>query len=250
MKRFYKEVSVAEISPSPGGRGQDGEAGLGEGETPRFQILLDGRPVKTPAKNMLALPTRALAEAIVAEWRGQGETIDPVSMPFLRLADTVIDGVAANRADVIAAILRFGENDLLCYRAHQPPELAQLQAQGWDPVLAWARRRHGADFAVVEGFSHADQPAATLAVFRAALESHDSFSLAALHVVASAAGSLVLALALADGEKNAAQVFTLSRIDEDYQASKWGRDHEAEVRAGNLARELDKAAGFLAAVRS
>jgi chaperone required for assembly of F1-ATPase len=230
MKRFYKEVSVGEAE---------------EG----FRILLDGRPVRTPAKNMLALPTRALAEAIAAEWRGQGETIDPVSMPFLKLANTVIDGVAANRAEIIAAILRFGEHDLLCYRAHQPPELAQLQAQGWDPALAWARRRLGVEFAVVEGFAHADQPAATLAIFRAALESYDSFSLAALHVVASVAGSLVLALALADGERNPAQVFALSRIDEDYQASKWGRDHEAEIRATNLARELDKAAEFIAAAR-
>ena len=231
MKRFYKDVAAAE-----------GEGG--------FRVLLDGRPVKTPAANMLALPTRALAEAIAGEWRGQGETIDPVSMPFLRLADTVIDGVAANREAVIAAILRFGENDLLCYRAHQPPELAQLQAESWDPVLAWARRRHGVEFVVVEGFAHADQPLSTLEAFRAALESHGSFSLAALHVVASIAGSVVLALALADGELVSAQVFALSRIDEDYQAGKWGRDQEAEVRAGNLARELDKAAAFINAARA
>ncbi len=228
MKRFYKAVSVGEAD--------DG-----------LRILLDGRPVKTPAKNMLAVPTRALADAIAAEWAGQGETIDPVSMPFLRLADTVIDGVAANRDAVIAAILRFAENDLLCYRAHQPPDLVRLQGEGWDPVLAWARNRYGVNFVVVEGFTHADQPPATLEAFRTALAALDSFSLAALHVVASIAGSVVLALALAEGERNAAQVFALARIDEDYQASKWGRDHEAEVRASNLARELDKAAEFIAA---
>lgn len=231
MKRFYKTASVGEA--------EDG-----------FRVLLDGKPVKTPAKNMLALPTRALADAIAAEWDGQGDEIDPVSMPFLKLANTVIDGVAANRAEVIGAILRFGENDLLCYRAHQPPELAKLQAEGWDPVLEWARRTHGAEFVIVEGFTHADQPPATLAAFRAVLEKQDSFALAALHVVASIAGSVVLALALAAGERNAAQVFALSRIDEDYQASKWGRDHEAEIRAANLARELDKAAAFIAAARA
>jgi chaperone required for assembly of F1-ATPase len=231
MKRFYKDVSVAQTD--------DG-----------FRVLLDGRPVKTPAKNMLALPTQALANAIAQEWRGQGDDIEPVSMPFLKLANTVIDGVAANRTDVITAILRFGENDLLCYRAHQPPELATLQAEGWDPVLAWARRRYGVEFAVVEGFSHTDQPAATLDAFRAALEAQDSFSLAALHVIASVAGSVVLALALAEGELVPAQVFSFSRIDEDYQASKWGRDHEAEVRASNLARELDKAAEFMTAART
>jgi len=251
MKRFYKEVSVAEIPPSPGGRGQGGaaSAALGEWETPRFQILLDGKPVTTPARNLLALPARALAEAIAAEWAAQGDEIVPVSMPFLRLAHTVIDGVAANRGAVIGAILRFGENDLLCYRAHQPPELVRLQAEGWDPVLAWARARYDVDFAVVEGFTHQDQPPATLAAFRAALEEKDSFALAALHVAASIAGSVVLALALADGELTPARVFSLSRIDEDYQASKWGRDHEAEIRAASLARELDKAAAFLAAAR-
>jgi chaperone required for assembly of F1-ATPase len=231
MKRFYKEVAAAQA--------EDG-----------FRILLDGRPVKTPAKNMLALPTRALGEAIAAEWRGQGNTIDPVLMPFLKLANTVIDGVAANRAEVITAILRFGENDLLCYRAHQPLELAKLQAESWDPVLAWACRRHGAEFTIVEGFNHADQPRATLDVFRAALEKQDSFSLAALHVIASIAGSVVLALALVDGELNPAQIFALSRIDEDYQTGKWGRDQEAEIRAGNLASELDKAAAFIAAARA
>ncbi len=231
MKRFYKEVSVAE-----------GEGG--------FRVLLDGKPVRTPAGYSLALPTRALAEAIAEEWRGQGDAIDPVSLPFLKLANTVIDGVAANRAEVITAILRFGENDLLCYRAHQPLELAQLQAEGWDPVLAWARRRHGVEFILVEGFAHADQPLATLEAFRAALESHDSFSLAALHVIASIAGSVVLALALAEGELVPARVFALSRIDEDYQAGKWGRDDEAEIRASNLVRELDKAAAFITAARA
>jgi chaperone required for assembly of F1-ATPase len=231
MKRFYKLVAVAEA--------EDG-----------LRVLLDGRPVITPAKNMLALPTRALAEAIAEEWRGQGDVVEPVSMPFLKLANTVIDGVADNRAEVITAILRFAENDLLCYRAHQPPELAQLQADGWDPLLAWARRKYGAQFVVVQGFNHEDQPAATLEAFRTALESQDSFALAALHVLASIAGSVVLALALAEGEIMPAQLFALSRIDEDYQASKWGRDHEAEVRASNLAREIDKAAEFLAASRT
>ena len=231
MKRFYKQVSV--------GEGEDG-----------FRVLLDGRPVKTPAKQFLALPTRALAEAIAAEWAGQGEEVAPLSMPFLRLADTVIDGVAANRAAVVEAILRFGENDLLCYRAHQPPDLVQRQRDGWDPILDWARRRYGVEFVVLEGFGHQDQPEQTLSAFRAALERQDSFSLAALHVVASIAGSVVLALALAEGELAPAQLFALSRIDEEYQAGKWGRDHEAEVRATNLARELDKAAEFLTAARS
>jgi chaperone required for assembly of F1-ATPase len=228
MKRFYKEVSVAQA--------EDG-----------FRVLLDGCPVKTPARNVLALPTPALAEAIAEEWRGQGDEIAPAAMPFLRLANTVIDGVVPNRAGVIDAILRFGENDLLCYRAGQPAELAARQREGWDPVLDWARQRHGVEFVVVEGFTHADQPAATLAAFRAALNRQDAFSLAALHVVASITGSVVLALTLAEGERSTAEIFALSRIDEEHQAATWGRDHEAEARAANLARELETAAAFMAA---
>ena len=230
MKRFYKDVSV-----------QGGAEG--------FAVLLDGRPVKTPGHNGLVLPTRALAEAIAGEWRAQDGEIVPTTMPLLRLANTVIDGIALNREDVIGAILRFGENDLLCYRAEQPRELAALQARNWDPLLAWAARRYGVTFQTTAGFTHIDQPADTLAVLRAAVRGYDAFALAALHVVASIAGSLVLALALAEGETTPARLFELARLDEDYQAGKWGQDTEAQVRATALARELDKAAEFLAASR-
>ena len=148
MKRFYKEVSVA---PVEGG----------------FAVLLDGKPVKTPARHALTLPTQTLAAAIAAEWREQGTEIIVTTMPLLRLANTVIDGIAANREQVIGAILRFGENDLLCYRAHQPPELLGRQRAGWDPWLDWARQKHGADMTVAEGLTHVDQTPEALAIGRA-----------------------------------------------------------------------------------
>jgi chaperone required for assembly of F1-ATPase len=227
MKRFYKDVSVA--------KSENG-----------FQVLLDGRPVKTPAKNTLSLPTQALANSIAAEWAAQGDTVDPVSMPHLKLANAVIDGVSANREEVIGAILRFGENDALCYRAHEPPELARRQHEGWDPMLAWVERRFGARLGTAAGLNHIDQPPEALAALRAAVAAHDDFSLAALHVLASVTGSLVLALALSQGETSAAHAFKMSRLDEDYQAEKWGLDTEAQTRARNLSRELDKAAEFIA----
>jgi chaperone required for assembly of F1-ATPase len=229
MKRFYKQVSVA---PGVGG----------------FCVLLDGKPVKTPARNQLVLPTEALALAIAAEWQSQGEAIIAQSMPLLRLANTVIDGVAANRASVIAAILRFGENDLLCYRTHQPPELAARQREGWDPLLDWARQRHGAQLKVVEGLGHVDQTLDALAALREPLEGFDAFTLGGLHVIASITGSLVLALAVADSTIPGAYAFELSRIDETYQAEKWGQDAEAAKRAHALAHELDKAVELIAAV--
>lgn len=230
MKRFYKEVSVA---PSDGG----------------FAVLLDGRSVKTPARNMLALPTEKLAAAIASEWRAQGEEVVATSMPLLRLSNTVMDGVIPNREGVIDAILRFGENDLTCYRAHQPPDLVARQREGWDPLVVWVRQKFGAELRVAEGITHVDQPAQALAALRQALTGYDSFTLAGLHVVASITGSLVLALAVAEGETSGAHAFALSRIDENYQAEKWGEDAEAAKRATALAHELDKAVELMAALR-
>lgn len=230
MKRFYKEVSVA--------------AGING-----FAVLLDGKPVKTPGRRALALPTQTLAEAIAVEWQSQGAEINVLTMPLLRLANTVIDGVALNPGGVVAAILRFGENDLLCYRAHQPPDLAARQAQGWDPLLVWVRQRHGAIMRVAEGLGHVDQSPDALGALRQALDEFDPFTLAALHVIASITGSAVLALAVVEGFIPGGHAFQLSRIDETYQAEKWGEDIEAQKRATALAHELDKAVELIAAVR-
>lgn len=230
MKRFYKQVAAA--------RAEDG-----------FRILLDGRPVRTPAKNTLAVPTSALAEALAAEWAGQGEEIDPVSMPLLRLTNTVIDG-APHREALIAAILRFGENDALCYRAHQPRDLALRQREAWDPMLEWAAQHHGAHLKAAAGFNHIDQPPEALAALHDAVSGFDDYTLAGLHVIASVTGSLVLALAVAECRTTAAHVFELSRIDETYQIEKWGSDVEAAKRAAALAHELDKAFELILLTRS
>jgi len=231
MKRFYKQVSVA---PAEGG----------------FGVLLDGKSVQTPARNTLVLPTERLADAIAAEWRGQGEEVVVTSMPLLRLANTTIDGVSTNREDVIKAILRFGENDLICYRAHQPPDLAARQRAGWDPLLDWVAQRHGARMRVAQGLNHVDQPSETLAALRAPLEGLDAFTLAGLHVVASVTGSMVLALTVMDDTLSGARAFELSRIDETYQAEKWGQDAEAAKRTAALAHELDKAMELIALSRT
>ncbi len=231
MKRFYKEVSIA---PADGG----------------FAVLLDGKPVKTPARNTLLLPTDRLALAIAQEWRRQGEEIIATTMPLLRLANTVIDGVAQRQSEVIGAILRFGENDLLCYRAHQPPDLVLRQRTGWDPLLDWVRLRHSAQMRVAQGLGHVDQTPDALLALRQALEEHDAFTLGGLHVIASITGSLVLALAVAEGFTTGAHAFELSRIDETYQAEKWGEDAEAAKRTAALAHELDKAVELIAAARA
>ena len=230
MKRFYKDVGVA--------RTPDG-----------FQVLLDGKPVRTPGRNALLLPAQAMADAIADEWRGQGEEIIPASMTMLRLANTALDGIKASREAVIDSILRFGEHDVTCYFAERPAALVARQTEAWCPMLEWAASRHGAKLATSTGVGHVEQPAEALASLRAAIAAHDDFALAALHVFASITGSLVLALALADAAINPAQAFQMSRLDEDHQASQWGQDAESTARAHALARELDVAFAFLAASR-
>jgi chaperone required for assembly of F1-ATPase len=222
MKRFYKDVTVEETA---GG----------------FRFLLDGKPVRTPAQQPLLLPTETLTEAIAKEWRDQDEEMRPAAMPLTRLVHTVLDGVQTTRPDVIAAILRFGENDLLSYRVETPVELAARQLN-WNDLLEWASERHDARLAVTSGIQHVEQPAETRAALQRAVEARDDFELTALHVLASVSGSLVLGLAVLDGRLSAAEAFALSRLDETYQAEKWGRDHEAEQRAARLAAEMEHAA--------
>jgi chaperone required for assembly of F1-ATPase len=229
MKRFYKDAAAE--------KSDDG-----------FRVLLDGRPVCTPGGNLLALPSAALADAIAGEWRGQGEEIVPTAMPMLRLANTVIDGMAANREAVIDSILRFGAHELLCYRAEEAV-LAARQASLWTPMLDWAAANFGVVLKPGTGVMHVEQPPEALAKLRAAIAAHDDYALAALHVMASITGSLILALAVTGGRIEASEGFRLSRVDEDYQAEKWGRDAEAEARARGLGQELDLAAAFLAASR-
>lgn len=231
MKRFYKNVTADE---TPEG----------------FRILLDGRPVRTPGGRSLLLPNAALADAIAAEWRRQGDEIDPLAMPMLRLANTALDGIADRRGETVAGLLRIGEHDLLCYRADGPPELMRLQAEGWDPLLDWAAMHLDAQLAITAGIGHVDQTAEAMTALSDAIAARDDFALVALSLAVSVTGSLVLGLAMTQGRLAPAEAFRLSRIDEDYQAGKWGRDAEAEARARRMAREMDVAAAFLAAARA
>ena len=230
MKRFYKDVAVDRTA---------------EG----WRILLDGKPVKTPGRNDLLLPQARLADVIAGEWRAQADEVAPVSMPMLRLANTVIDGVTPNRESVIAAILRFGEHDAICHRATWPAELVARQGEAWTPMLEWAASRHGARLETIVGLGEITQPPGTLDKLRGAVAAYDDFALAALHVMASITGSLVLALALAEGAINPAQAFQMSRLEEDHQAAQWGQDAEASARVQALAREMVVATAFLAASR-
>ncbi|MFD2172745.1 ATP12 family chaperone protein [Rhodobacter lacus] len=196
-----------------------------------YTVLLDARAVKTPAKRALVVPTRAMAEAMAAEWQAQGEKIEPATMPVTRSANAALDKVATQMAEVAELIAAYGETDLLCYRAERPADLIALQAEGWDHWLDWAEARHGARLSITQGVVPILQPAHALVALARRVEAYDIWELAALHDLVGLTGSLVLGLAVADGALTAAEAWDVSRIDEAYQIAQWGADEEAEELA-------------------
>lgn len=199
----------------------------GDGWTAR----LDGRPIRTPSKRPLVVPTEAMAEALAAEWAAQGEVVDPVSMPVTRAANTAIDRVAGHREEVIDMLAGYGETDLLCYRAEGPGSLTSRQAQAWDPLLDWADEVFGARLVSVAGVMPHTQSPSALARLRAAVSALDAFELTGFHDLVTLSGSLVIGLAVERGRLAPGVAWDISRIDEDYQADLWGRDEEAEHMA-------------------
>lgn len=229
-KRFYKEVTVAETA--------DG-----------FVVHLDGRPVRTPAKALLALPTRAAAQLVADEFAAQGEHIDPVTMPVLRLANTAIDGVAADIQAVMEDILRFASSDLVCYRADAPEALVARQQEAWDPVIDWVRQRLGARLYLAEGVMHVEQPREAIGAIGVHLrQREDPLRLAAIHVMTTLMGSALLALAVESGEIDAEMAWAAAHVDEDWNIEQWGEDAEAAARRSYRKNDMMGAARLIKAL--
>jgi len=211
-KRFW---TVARPTPAAGG----------------FGVALDGRALKTPAGAALVVPTEALAAAIAAEWDALDGEIRPDRLPLTRAANSAIDRILPSPGPVAEAIADYGRDDLLCYRAATPLALADRQAAGWDPWLAWAARELHAPLVAVAGIAHEPQPEASFAALRAAVAAHGPFALAGLHGLVALSGSLVLGLAVARGALAPEAAWELGRLDETWQAEHWGLDAEAEAAA-------------------
>jgi len=224
-KRFYKEAGVEE---------RDG----------LFHLTLDGRLAKTPGKHALAVPSRELAEAMAHEWAGQGAEIDPSTMPITRIVNSAIDGVSARLAEVVDDLVRYAGSDLIYYRVSEPARLVQSQDAAWNPILDWAKEVHGARFTLAEGVMHVTQPDEAIAAIRAVIERiHSPIALAALHVMTTLSGSVLIALAHASGPLDADQAWAAAHVDELYQESVWGEDYEAMERRRR--READFRAASL-----
>jgi chaperone required for assembly of F1-ATPase len=226
-KRFYRTVSV-------------------DGAAPAFRVLLDGKPIRTPARRELALPARALAKAVAAEWEAQGEHIDPATMPLTRLVNSALDGVTGREPEVRAEIAKYAASDLLCYRAEEPAELAHRQGRAWDPVLAWAHEALGARLLLGQGIAPVTQPPAAGAAIDRALAGLDAFALAAHHVMTTLTSSALLALAQARGRLTAEEAWAAAHVDEDWQISQWGEDAEAKARRDRRWEEMQAASRLLA----
>lgn len=224
MKRFWKFADTVEAA---GGHA----------------ITLDGRPVKTPARAELRVPTRTLADAIAAEWNESGETIDPGAMPLTGLANAAIDRISPDKEAFAAGLAGYGESDLTCYRAEGPELLVRWQAESWDALLEWARRRYDVDFHCQTGVMHVEQPEETVRKLRHAVATLDNFQLAGLSPLVTIGGSLVAALAVFEEMIPAETAWEAVSLDDRWQLEQWGDDPEA--RAALDARRQD----FLAAAR-
>jgi chaperone required for assembly of F1-ATPase len=224
-KRFWTDVSVAE----------DGTG---------WQVFLDTRPVRTPAKAPLSLPSAAMAEAVAAEWAAQDKVIDPRTMPVTRSANSAIDRVTPQKAEVAAMLAAYGETDLLCHRAEGPDRLVALQAEGWDPLLDWADATFGARLHTTAGILPVAQDGMALKRLSDAVSGLDAFRLTALHDLVALSGSLVLGLAVAHGRLDAPTGWRLSRIDEAWQIAQWGEDEEAVEAAAFKFGEFTHALRF------
>ncbi len=209
-------------------------------------VHLDKRPVRTPAKAPLVVPTRALAQAIADEWLAQEGAVRPATMPFTRMANSAIDKVTPLHAAVVAEVAGYGATDLLCYRAVGPLALVARQAADWDHLLDWAADALQAPLVVTVGVIPVEQPAASVARLTAGVAAMSPFALVALHDLTAISGSLVLGLAVAAGRLTALQAFDLSRIDEVWQAEEWGEDDEAAEIQMLKRQAMAEAGRFLA----
>lgn len=225
QKRFWKEATAD--------KRDDG-----------YGVFLDGRPVATPNKTPLIMPTLKMAQAAAAEWAAQDDQIDPLSMPVTRSANSALDKVAPQQAEVVSMLAEYGDTDLLCYRAAGPAELIERQAKQWDPMIDWAEEEFGGRLQVGEGVMHVPQDPALLSNLHAEVASFDNFALTAVHDLVSISGSLVLGIAVTRGAVDVDHAWSLSRIDEHWQIEQWGEDDEATEAESKKKASFEHASRF------
>lgn len=212
LKRFWKNAEVVD----------KGDA---------FTVTLDGRDVKTPAKALLLVPSRPMAEAIADEWQAQGDRINPLTMPVTRSANAALDKVATQHAEVAELVADYGGSDLICYRADGPRGLVERQNKAWDPLVDWSATALSAPLKITSGVMPITQSKSTLKALHDATLSLDPFRLTAFHDLVSLSGSLILGFAVVEDHVPVDKAWAISRIDEEWQIEQWGEDEEASEQA-------------------
>lgn len=231
MKRFYQKAEAAKRARA-------------------YAITLDGKPIKTPGKHDLLVPSGALAAVIAEEWNTQETEVRTATMPLTRLATTAVDRVATERDAIIHQTANYAATDLVCYRATHPPALAARQQAVWQPLIDWAALRYDAPLVVTSGVIPKKQSTESLRAFAAAVTEHDDFALTALHIATAACGSLIIALALLEGQLDAQEAFAASQLDESFQIEGWGEDAEQAERRRALAADIQATARFISLLRA
>jgi len=239
------EVNLTPSKPSAKRARRFYDAAWAEAVETGWAVVLDGRPVNTPQRARLTVPSAPLAEAIAQEWNAQEAEIKPAAMPLTRLANSAIDRAAPRRDEVIEGLLAYGESDLLCYRAEWPQKLGVLQARAWDPLLDWAREGLGANLHVVAGVMHTTQPRAAIAALEGALHAQSDFALTAMNQMTTLTASLVLSLAIAYERLSVEEAWRDAHIDEDWQIAQWGEEASAKQRREARWADMAAAACFL-----
>ncbi|WP_424814124.1 ATP12 family chaperone protein [Roseococcus sp. YIM B11640] len=210
-----------------------------------FTVALDGKPMRLPGGGVLRVPSRDLAEALAEEWQAaggeRGGEMSWEDVPLTRLAGTAAERIAPNPAATAAAIAKYAETDLLCYRA-EDPDLAARQAAAWDPWLGWAAREVGARLVSTTGIMPIRQDPASLETLHRAVGALSPMALSALGVLVPVLSSLVLGLAVHRGALTHEEAQRIALIDELFQEERWGLDWEAEERRGKVAGDLAVAA--------
>lgn len=250
-------VERGEIGPGKANRNQDKpqfpkrfyKSAETQAQEDGFEIRLDGKPLKTPGKQVLVLPTSAAADLVALEWNAIESEINPLLLPVTRFANTAIDGVANEMQAVMEDIVRYAGSDLLCYRADAPQGLVDQQREHWDPILDWAETQVGARFELADGIMPVAQPREAIATFGARLKTHaDPFKLTVLHTFTSLSGSALIALALGEGAIDPDAAWAAAHVDEDWNISQWGEDHEAAQRRKQRRADFTAAHQLLAAL--
>lgn len=209
-----------------------------------FAVCAKSKPLLTPGRNPLCLPTQALAEAIAGEWGAHGKFVAG-NMPLTALAYTAIDRIAGQEENIVEVLLAYVDTDTLSYRSSSSEKLAKTQQEQWDPYTGWMSTRFGGIWQITTGVMPLEQPAAIHQAIGKYLAGQGAMRLSAACVLASLFSSLVLAVAVLEKRLEADEAFRLSRLEEEAQAEAWGRDGEAERRAQRMQAECVAAGRFL-----